>query len=831
MKIKILTLITSLLLVLFLFPVKSYARDRGLWKDAEKSIAIGNYEKAIENYKQLYANNPDNENYAFKLGFCYLHSDELNDLDIAIDYLSMASGDITTNYKERYKEDQAPVETEYYLGIAYRLQGKYEMAITHFKKFKTFDERNQETLTDNLVDREIASCEYSMENPPEKYQVKKYNFDVDIPEGEVLRCPVISGNDSVFVYTLGTQNIFPPDLNNDREMYQLPVDDIFYSVWEDGSWTEPTKINNDIKLSGFTMPVSLSYDGSKLLLVHDDKDDGNIYMAEFKDGKWKTAKKLNDNINTGKWESHAVMTKKEDKLYFTSERSGGTGGLDLYVSERNETTGNWGEPESLGETINTDLHEETPFLLERENQLYFGSEGHGNTGGFDMFVSVFDSVENKWDNPLNLGYPYNTVGNDLAYIVSFQGKFIYCPQNSNKRREGISGSDCFSLRMPYEERLVKLNGKIFIPELNNNIPSDINIAVISEESGDTVNVLSPQSDGKFTVDSIPVGKITLVAMSSESIQDETVSVNIPVDFDADTYPLDIYLNASELALNQYLAEQKAAQAVVINPVYFEYNKSSIQDAYRDNLNTLAGVLTENDGLKIAIHGHTDHKGSESFNLKLGQERADAVKAYLTHEGVSGEQLVTESFGESMPVARQIEDDAARQYNRRVEFMTLSDHTLLDMAKPDVPEQYRIGETTGEDGDVISIKQVLFDFDSYYLKAEYRANLVQLAQYLNSHPDMKVSINGHCDHFGTDSYNRKLGDKRAQSIADYLIRNGVDESQVDVKSFGEAQPIAKEISSDRARQYNRRAEIEIIGDGYSDDIKIHPLNVPASLGVN
>ncbi|HKK66897.1 MAG TPA: OmpA family protein, partial [Bacteroidales bacterium] len=380
------------------------------------------------------------------------------------------------------------------------------------------------------------------------------------------------------------------------------------------------------------------------------------------------------------------------------------------------------------------------------------------------------------------------------------------------------------------DRVVMLNGKIYIPELDNNIPTDMKVAAISEETGDTIEVLSPATDGTFSIEGIPVGKITLVAMSSQSTQDQTVSVNIPVDFDSDTYPLDIYLNASELALNQYLAEKEAASAVAIKPVYFEYNKSGVQDKYHDNLNTLAGTLNENKDLKIAIHGHTDHKGSESFNLKLGQKRADAVKAYLTREGVSEKQMVTESFGENMPVARQIEDDAARQYNRRVEFMSLSDHTLLDMVKPDVPEQYQIGESTDEAGDILSIKQVLFDFDSYRLKAEYRANLVQLSQYLNSHPDMKVSINGHCDHFGTDTYNRRLGDKRAQSIADYLIKNGVDNSQVEVKSFGEAQPIAKEISSDRSRQYNRRAEIEIIGEGYSDDIKIHPLNVPAGLRV-
>jgi hypothetical protein len=525
-------------------------RDKQIWKEAEKSLSVYDYGNALKNYDVLYDKYPDNANYAFKIGYCYLYGSELNDVDQAIEYLKKAQKNITEKYNDNFRETKSPPETEYFLGVAYRLQSDYEKAIEHFKAYKSYKKKNMESLTDELIDREISSCEFSLNNPPEEFQVKKYSFDIDIPEGQYLRCPVISGNDSVFVYTIGNQNVYPPDININRSLYHIPVDDIYYSVWENDSWSDPENISDDLGGSGFAMPTSLSYDGTSLLLVQDDNNDGNIYMSEFKNGKWQTATKLNKNINSSRWESHAVMNKDETKLYFTSARKGGQGGLDLYVSERDDRTKDWSVPQGLSDIINTDMHEETPFLLEQQNQLYFGSEKHGNMGGFDMFVSVYDSVNNQWGYPINLGYPYNTVGNDLAYIVSFRDLFIYCPQNSNKRRDGISGSDCFSLKMPPRERLFTLKGQIYIPDLDNQIPVDLKIAVIDNETDDTLSIHKPEADGSFVIKDLPANDVTILAMSSEKTQNQIIEVNIPETQDRIEYPIELHLNVSDLALKE-----------------------------------------------------------------------------------------------------------------------------------------------------------------------------------------------------------------------------------------------------------------------------------------
>lgn len=662
--------------------------DKKLWKEAEKSIALHEYEKAIANYKMIFDNNQDNFNMAFKMGFCYLHTENVDDIELAIEYLGLAQEHIDESYKDKFSETMAPPETEYYLGVANRLQGNYDQAIAHFKAYKAFTKRNMKTLSEELIDREIQACEFSTSNPPEKFNVKIYNFDIEIPDGKYLRCPVVSGNDSVFVYTLGTQNIYPPDINTDRDVYHIPMDDIYYSTWENETWTSPKRISDDLKLSGYTMPVSLSFNGEVLLLVHDNNDNGNIYMSEFKDGKWSAAKKLNKNINSRKWESHAFLSKEADKLYFTSARKGGEGDLDLYVSEMTDE-GNWGTAKNIGDNLNTSFHEEVPFLVDNGNQLYFGSEGHGNMGGFDMFVSVYDSVENEWGEPINLGYPYNTVGNDLAYIVTFHNKFIYCPQNSNKRRDGISGSDCFSLRMPYEGKLVALNGQVFIPESNNIIPEDLIIAAIDKETGDTINTVHPDEDGKFVIEDITTGKVTLIAMTSDYVKDQTIEVMIPKDFADSEYPLDIYLDASELALRE--AETEVEIAIVIKHVLFDFDKYNVKSEFEQNLNSLADFMKEHADFKIEIQGHTDHYGSSNYNKWLGKMRAQSIKSYLTQKGVDPDNLTIVSFGEEHPIAKQLDTDNARKFNRRA-MLTLKteiEDITVELEEIPVPEEYKI----------------------------------------------------------------------------------------------------------------------------------------------
>jgi outer membrane protein OmpA-like peptidoglycan-associated protein len=308
-------------------------------------------------------------------------------------------------------------------------------------------------------------------------------------------------------------------------------------------------------------------------------------------------------------------------------------------------------------------------------------------GGFDMFVSVFDSVENNWPNPLNLGSPYNTVGNDLAYVVTFHDKFIYCPQNSNKRRVGISGSDCFSLRMPYEDKIVTLKGSIFIPELSNIIPSDLIVVAIDKNTGDTITIVSPDIDGKFTINDLKVGKITLVAMTSESVETQVIEVVVPKDYKEIEYSLDIYLEAKEIALVD--TKETEAIALTVKNIFFNFDKYNIRNEFVQNLNSLASYMIVHPELVIEIQGYCDYYGTDSYNMWLGRMRAQSILSYLVQKGVEKNNMSIISYGESNPIAKSIKSDDSRKYNRRAMIVVKTDTKEISVEEIVIPEEFQI----------------------------------------------------------------------------------------------------------------------------------------------
>ncbi|MCK7535857.1 MAG: hypothetical protein MZV63_35170 [Marinilabiliales bacterium] len=148
----------------------------------------------------------------------------------------------------------------------------------------------------------------------------------------------------------------------------------------------PGRHNTETSMGTDCHTTSLNSDGTELYLFKNDNYDGNLYVTRFINGKWSAIEKLNKNINTRFYESHAAISSDGKKLYFTSNREGGLGELDLWVSEK-DNTGDWGIPVNLGNLVNTPYNEETPFISGDGNTLTFSSEGHGSMGGYDIFLS------------------------------------------------------------------------------------------------------------------------------------------------------------------------------------------------------------------------------------------------------------------------------------------------------------------------------------------------------------------------------------------------------------------------------------------------------------
>lgn len=366
-----------------------------LYKDANSYYYFEDYEEALALFLQVYSKSPDNYNLCFKIGVCYLNIPGYKQQSIP--YLEKAA----TNTKKKYNElstleTKAPFDAVFYLGNAYFITNQLDKARREYKKFKELikDERSW-NLT--YYDHQVATIKNSQILQSYPVNFLRNNLGELFNNRFANYNPVISGDEKTMAYT------------TKQKFYQA----IYVSRKNGDNWGTPVNITLDLQVDGNCSTLSLSNDGNELYLFKDDSQDGNIYVTHFADGRWNPMKKLNENINTKYYETHASVSRDGKKLFFTSNRKGGFGDQDIYVSDR-IADDNWGAARNLGSTINTSLNENTPFITTDGNNLFFSSEGHNNMGGYDVFYAQKRS-DGTWGDPINLGYPINTTDDDLFY--------------------------------------------------------------------------------------------------------------------------------------------------------------------------------------------------------------------------------------------------------------------------------------------------------------------------------------------------------------------------------------------------------------------------------
>jgi hypothetical protein len=265
------------------------------------------------------------------------------------------------------------------------------------------------------------------------------------------------------------------------------VNALFYSRKEKGVWLTPRDITQELGAGDDCSSCSLNNDGTELFLYKTDNYDGVIYSSTSKDGKWAPVKKLNKYINTKFYESHAAISADGKRLFFTSNREGGSGNLDIYVSQKDQS-GDWGQAVNLGAEINTPFNEDTPFLTENDSVLLFSSEGHSSMGGYDIFKSVKNG--SLWDTPVNMGYPINSTDDDKFFQPwNNEMNAYYTITTDYKKREifylvlGGKGSAT--------DQFYEINGKLSLSDTVMPFDKSFRIHLIAEASGDTADVSFP----------------------------------------------------------------------------------------------------------------------------------------------------------------------------------------------------------------------------------------------------------------------------------------------------------------------------------------------------
>ena len=409
-------LLISLFLILIinvdLLP-QNLKKDQETFLEAEYFLMFEDYNDALPYYLELYKTYPENNNLAYRIGISYLGRKHL-----AIDYLEKAAKNSEASYREgSLRQPTAPYTAWYFLGNAYRINYQFEKAKEVYRKYR-------ETLlkddTDNIlfIEHQIRVCDnaksimenpvkYEEENIGEQFNDENNNFN-----------PVISSNGSRFAYM------------SSLKFY----DAVLFSYKEKNRWSDPVNITPDLKSDGDLYISCLADNGNTLYMSKDNDIESDIYFSRYDGVKWSPAEPVSDVINTSYWESHAFVTEDGSAMVFASNRPGGMGGLDLYISYKNDR-GGWGQPVNLGPDINTPFNEDRAFLINNGKQLFFCSQGHYNMGGLDLFRSE-ELENNNWSKPENLGYPINSSDDDVFFMPVNNGRSGYISVHREGRGYG-----------------------------------------------------------------------------------------------------------------------------------------------------------------------------------------------------------------------------------------------------------------------------------------------------------------------------------------------------------------------------------------------------------
>ncbi|HUX55942.1 MAG TPA: tetratricopeptide repeat protein [Bacteroidales bacterium] len=482
--------------------------------EAESWILFEDYKEALPLYQQLLRIFPTNSNFKYRIGQCYINTP--GEKEKAVTYLEDAIKDINPKYKEgKFREAGAPFDAFYYLANAYRINNQLDKALETYEIFrKNLDPTVYDTTIVNL---QIQSCLNAKELIKMPLFIKEKNLGSVINESNSEFNPVISDNEDLLIYSKS----------------EAFYDAILYSLRINGEWSGPLNMNELLRVDRDLFPTSISNDSKDLYLYSSADYDGIIYSSTFENGIWTPLIKLNENINTKFWESHATISHDNKKLYFTSNRKGTLGGLDIYVSQK-DSINNWGPAVNLGPVINTPYNEESPFLSRDDKTLFFSSRGHFNMGGYDIFYSTL--LDNgQWSVPLNVGYPLNSTDDDVFFKPLNQGYEGYYAKDSP---EGFGKQDIYRIEIFSDDHPRKffVRGMVKVADLRSSIKDSVKISAMNIKNPNQLLVVySNPETGEYEFQ-LPQGnyEVTFESDGSEKI---VKNLDLPLENPSDSFVL------------------------------------------------------------------------------------------------------------------------------------------------------------------------------------------------------------------------------------------------------------------------------------------------------
>ena len=664
---------------------------RALVEKGDRAVAKGNFDEAVRYYKAAEKLNPEDAKVQFNLGVSLLNTNWKYE---ALPHLQKAY-----QLKKNISE-----EIDFYLGSAYQECYQFTQALAHFRLFK----KKFKKLS-AITDHKIGQCLLgdSLVSRPKKVLIQALEYPINSIYYDFA--PLIDSAGTTLVFTSARDSSQRDTRNNNRLFESVLVSDKI-----GGAWTEPVSLGREVNHEAHDAATFISADGTSLVLYYGDSRD--LYLSkltmgrgrsDYGEGIWGKAEPFPAPINSVSWESSGCFSPDGQFFFFSSDRSGGYGELDIYMCKLG-SDGKWGNAINLGPEINTPANEDSPFM-HTDGTLYFGSDGLPGLGNYDIFKTKFKN--GKWHKPENLGYPINTPEYDNYFFLSADEKHGYF---TSVRKEGLGNTDIFMATFSEQSKIdpvtlaIKLRAdsiakadslisvaRIVLPdsvlaknaskadsilkthtELQPVIKREFGVAtefrgkVIDEVDGKPLHAQIMLVDNKsnktiskaFTnpkngvfIIIIPHGGNYGLSANCDGYLFNSMNFDVPAFAESQTIETAIMMARAEVGSKSTLKN-----------IFFDSGKSALKAESKNELDQLVNLLTRNPRLRVQINGHTDSNGDNAMNKVLSFKRSEAVVNYLISKGIDANRLKAVGYGEERPLVSNDDEEGGREINRRTE---------------------------------------------------------------------------------------------------------------------------------------------------------------------
>ncbi len=598
-----------------------------LYEKGQKEAKIRNFEKAVKYFREAVIVDENFYEAYLRQGSLYHAMSQEDSVYVTLDkYASLASQPSNAVLRR--------------LAFMSWDRGHYEKATAFLMMYLA---REPTKVTDLEIALLSESLDFSGKQLMKKTEIKFKELPTEINAFALQYLPAITIDNATMIYT-------KRDFVNGDE-------DIVVSYLVDGKWSQAVSVSSKINTALNEGACTISADGNTMIFTSCDKRDSfgscDLYISRKRAKSWSTPKNLGKPVNTHYWESQPSLSADGSTLYFSSNRPGGQGARDLWVSQWIDNR--WSNPQNLGSNINSFKDEITPFIHPNGNTMFFSSSGFVGMGGYDLYKSEKDSV---WHSPVNLGFSINTFHDEVALLIAGDGKTSYFARELQKNNQ-IVDSKIVSFTLPdsvMTRQATFISGIVTNKESKEPLRSEIQVFDV-EKNEMIYKALSDSLTGKYTM-VLPAGRQLACYVKKKTFLFRDFQFNSVSNTILEPDTIDIELSPV-----------RAGEKIILKNIYFDLNSYGLDRRSESEIRSLVEVMEQNPNINVEISGHTDNRGSSRYNQTLSEKRAYTVYQEIVKQGVDGGRLFSKGYADKYPVMSN-ETKFGRRSNRRIEFRIL-----------------------------------------------------------------------------------------------------------------------------------------------------------------